>query len=79
MRDLRLSSSESPIAAAAAALEGWSPVVANKLLAVERERPDGAPLDALEGDLALFSLDPCLDEGEIPDPDPSPSPFMSPL
>ena len=77
MSDLRLSSSESPIAAAAAALDGWSPVLDNKLLAVERERPEGAPLGAREEDLVFLSLDPCLEEGEIPDP--SPSPFINPL
>lgn len=76
MRDLRLSSSESPIAAAAAALDGWSPVLDNKVLAVERERPEGAPLDR-EDDLVLLSFDPCLDEG-IPDPS-VPRPFINPL
>lgn len=80
MSDLRLSSSESPIAAAAAALDGCNPVLDNKLLAVERERPDGAPLDDRDDDLLLLSFDPCLDEdeGDIPDPSP-PSPFINPL
>lgn len=47
MRDFKDSSSESPIAAAAAADEGWIPVADKRLLAVDNERPDGAPLEFL--------------------------------
>ena len=84
IRDFRDSSSESPIAAAAAALDGCKPVLDKRLLAVDKDNPDGAP-DELR--LVLFeppdleSFEACFAEVEPGRPDDvnPPKPFISPL
>jgi len=74
------------MAAAAAAEDGWIPVEERRLLAVERDTPEGAPLFD-EPPPELFEPEgdalecPFLDEeGEgCPVRPGKPSPFMSPL